>query len=112
MGGWAESCRLVERAGQLGSSDRADRGRRLAKGPGMDRRVQFDFDIEFANGGSLRGEGFRLDIDQPTLDDAALAEYIVRDLNLLMVARVTIRNKTYIDEPHKRQSTQPGTATR
>jgi len=77
----------------------------------MDRRVQFDFDIEFANGGSLRGEGFRLDIDQATLDDAALAEYIVRDLNLLMVARVTIRNKIYIDEPNKRPSTQPGPAT-
>jgi hypothetical protein len=26
-----------------------------------DRRVQFDFDVEFSNGGSLKGEGFRLD---------------------------------------------------
>ena len=28
-----------------------------------ERRVQFDFEVEFSNGGSLKGEGFRLDIE-------------------------------------------------
>jgi hypothetical protein len=28
-----------------------------------DKRVQFDFDIEFTNGGGLQGQGFRLDIE-------------------------------------------------
>jgi hypothetical protein len=38
-----------------------------------DRRVQFDFDIEFSNGGSLKGEGFRLDIEGDDISDQALA---------------------------------------
>jgi hypothetical protein len=38
-----------------------------------DRRVQFDFDIEFSNGGSLKGEGFRLDIEGDDISDRALA---------------------------------------
>ena len=67
-----------------------------------DRRVQFDFDIEFSNGGSLKGEGFRLDIQGADISDRALADYIVRDLRLLMVGTVRIRNKTILTEPHKR----------
>ena len=31
-----------------------------------DRRVQFDFEIDFANGGGIQGQGFRLDIDART----------------------------------------------
>jgi len=38
-----------------------------------DRRVQFDFDVEFSNGGSLKGEGFRLDIEGDDISDLALA---------------------------------------
>jgi arylformamidase len=67
-----------------------------------DKRVQFDFEAEFLNGGALQGQGFRLDIDGDTIDDQSLAEYIVRDLRLLMVGRVRILNKTVINEPHKR----------
>ena len=65
-------------------------------------RVQFDFDIDFSNGGGLRGESFRLDIDGEDIADQALADAIVRDLRLLMVGAVRIRNKTIIAEPHKR----------
>jgi arylformamidase len=67
-----------------------------------DRRVQFDFDIEFSNGGSLTGEGFRLDIQGADISDRALADYIVGDLRLLMVGTVRIRNKIILTEPHKR----------
>ena len=28
-----------------------------------DKRVQFDFEIEFLNGGGIHGQGFRLDIE-------------------------------------------------
>lgn len=69
-----------------------------------DKRVEFDFDIEFSNGGGLQGQGFRLDIDGETIDDEALADYIVRDLRLLMVGRVRILNKRVIAEPHKRSA--------
>lgn len=68
------------------------------------KRVQFDFEIEFLNGGGIQGQGFRLDIEGDDIDDAALAQYIVKDLRLLMVGRVLIKNKVIIAEPHKRSS--------
>ncbi len=67
-----------------------------------DRRVCFDFEVEFSNGGGIQGQGFRLDIDGEDIDDRALADYIVRDLRLLMVGHVRILNKRIIAEPHKR----------
>ncbi|MFZ0012737.1 MAG: cyclase family protein, partial [Acidimicrobiia bacterium] len=67
-----------------------------------DRRVMFDFDISFSNGGALHGEGFRIDMDHDEMADEELADHIVRDLNLLMIGSVEIRNKRYLDEPHKR----------
>lgn len=70
------------------------------------RRVRFDFEIEFLNGGGLQGQDFRLDIDGDDIGDDALAELIVRDLRLLMVGTVRILNKVILTEPHKR----PGTA--
>jgi kynurenine formamidase len=67
-----------------------------------EKRVQFDFDIDFSNGGGLNGRAFRLDIDGDDIDDTALADAIVRDLRLLMVGAVRISNKKIIAEPHKR----------
>jgi len=72
-----------------------------------DRRVQFDFEIDFANGGGIQGQGFRLDIDGDNISDAALADYIVRDLRLLMVSEARIRNKVVFHERHKRAPAQP-----
>lgn len=66
-------------------------------------RVCFDFELEFTNGGGLRGHDFRLDIDGDDIDDAALVDYIVRDLRLLMVGPARILNKRIIAEPHKRK---------
>lgn len=71
---------------------------------GEQKRVQFDFEIEFLNGGGLQGQGFRLDIEGDDIADPELAQYIVKDLRLLMVGRVLIKNKTIISEPHKRSS--------
>jgi len=67
-----------------------------------DRRACFDFEVQFSNGGGIQGQGFRLDIDGEDIDDRALADYIVRDLRLLMVGGVRILNKRIIAEPHKR----------
>ncbi|HEY7021565.1 MAG TPA: cyclase family protein [Ktedonobacterales bacterium] len=68
----------------------------------MDKRVQFDFDIAFTNGGGIQGQGFRLDIAGETISDQELADYIVQDMRLLMVGRVQILNKKIIEEKHKR----------
>lgn len=65
-------------------------------------RVAFDFEIAFSNGGGLGGWDFRLDIDGDDIGDEALADHIVRDLRLLMVGSVTIRNKRIFRERHKR----------
>lgn len=73
----------------------------------MEKRVVFDFDIEFSNGGGIQGQGFRLDIEGDAISDADLAKYIVEDMRLLMVGKVTIVNKHYIDEAHKRKPSQP-----
>jgi kynurenine formamidase len=69
----------------------------------MDHRVVFDFDIEFTNGGGIQGQDFRLDIAGETITDEELADYIIKDLRLLMVGKVKILNKFYIQEKHKRQ---------
>jgi arylformamidase len=68
-----------------------------------DKRVVFDFDITFTNGGGIQGQDFRLDIDGDTITDKELADYIVNDMQLLMVGKVEILNKHYINEKHKRQ---------
>lgn len=67
-----------------------------------EKRVVFDFEIDFSNDGGLQGQGFRLDIDGDDITDDALADYIVKDLRLLMVERVRILRKRVIVEEHKR----------
>jgi arylformamidase len=69
-----------------------------------DKRVVFDFAVEFSNGGGIQGQEFRLDIDGETIDDEELAAYIVRDMRLLMVKQVDILKKQIIAERHKRDS--------
>lgn len=68
------------------------------------KRVMFDFEIDFSNGGGLQGQQFRLDIDGDDIADAELSDYIVSDMRLLMVSAVRILNKRVIEEAHKRTS--------
>lgn len=68
----------------------------------MDKRVQFDFEIDFTNGGGLQGQDFRLDINGDDISDQELAAYLVEDMRLLMVGEVRILNKKIIQEKHKR----------
>ncbi len=72
----------------------------------MQKRVQFDFEFQFTNGGSLKGDGFRLDIDDDDITDQALADYVIADLRLLMVGQAKIFNKEIITEAHKRNPTE------
>lgn len=53
--------------------------------------------------GGIQGQRFRLDIEGDDISDEALAQYIVEDMRLLMVGRVSILNKKIINEKHKRQ---------
>lgn len=67
-----------------------------------EKRVQFDFAVTFLNGGGLQGQDFRLDIPGADISDDDLADYLIRDLRLLMVQQVRITNRRIIAEPHKR----------
>lgn len=71
----------------------------------MDKRVKFDFEIDFTNGGGIQGRDFRLDIPADDISDQELADAIVRDMRLLMVGKVHILNKQIITESHKRPPT-------
>jgi hypothetical protein len=42
-----------------------------------DKRVIFDFAVQFSNGGGIQGQGFRLDIEGDTISDDALAAHII-----------------------------------
>lgn len=68
----------------------------------MPKRVVFDFDIQFTNGGGIQGQDFRLDLGGDTISDKELADYLVWEMRLLMVGKVKILNKHYITEEHKR----------
>ncbi|HVZ60259.1 MAG TPA: cyclase family protein [Terriglobales bacterium] len=72
-----------------------------------EKRVQFDFEIDFSNGGGIQGQEFRLDIDGDDITDQELADYIIKDLRLLMAGKVRILNKKVILESHKRAGTRP-----
>lgn len=69
----------------------------------MNKRVQFDFEIDFTNGGRIQGQGFRLDIADDDISDQELTGYLIEDMRLLMVGPVRILNKTIISEKHKRR---------
>jgi len=68
----------------------------------LEKRVVFDFEIDFLNGGGIQGRGFRLDIAGDHIGDRELGDAIVRDLRLLMVSDVRIHNKRIVVERHKR----------
>ena len=78
----------------------------------MDTRAVFDFVVTFSNGGSLRGEGFRLDLPRPDTAEAEIAALLVAHLGLLMVQKVELRNVRRIEEPHKGSRGVPRAAGR
>lgn len=70
----------------------------------MEHRVVCDFEVRFANGGDLRGRGFRFDIEGDAIDDVRLRRLIIEDMRLLMVEAVDIVDKRVVREPHRRRA--------
>lgn len=64
----------------------------------MQKRVKFDFEIDFVNGGGLQGYSFRLDIPSGTNTDENLIAYILAYLRLLTVKRVRIWNMEILED--------------
>jgi arylformamidase len=76
-------------------------------------RAELDFEITFANGGSLAGEGFRIDIAGPELTDDELSAALITDLGLLMADDVRITRRRIFPDRHKRAAAAPaGSAAR
>ena len=73
----------------------------LDSSPVTEYRAHFDADVEFANGGRLTAEGFRLDLPGPDLSDEQIAELFVRHLGLALVSGVELREVEIVAEPHK-----------
>ncbi len=67
----------------------------------VQHRARFDFEITFANGGGMHGEGFRLDLPSAELDAEAIGELLVRHLGLALVGSVELRNLEIVAEQHR-----------
>ncbi|MGE3872052.1 MAG: cyclase family protein [Parvibaculaceae bacterium] len=75
-----------------------------------EKRVCFDFEVDFSNGGGIQGQDFRLDIDGDDIADDALAAHIIEDMRLLMVREIRVLNKKIIEERHKRRASAAASA--
>jgi arylformamidase len=73
----------------------------LDSSPVTEYRAHFDAEVEFANGGRLTAEGFRLDLPDPDLSDAQIGELFVQHLGLALVSDVELRAVQIFAEPHK-----------
>ena len=66
--------------------------------PETQYRAHFDARIEFANGGDLTANGFRLDLPAR---DANVEQLLVQHLGLALVSKVELANLSIVEEAHK-----------
>ena len=64
-------------------------------------RAEFDAVVEFANGGGLRADGFRVDVPGSDVTDEQVAALFTASLGLLMTERVALDRLRVFPEPHK-----------
>lgn len=69
--------------------------------PAAQYRAHFDARIEFANGGGLTAEAFRLDLPGPDVDEAAVGRLLVQHLGLALVGSVTLTDLRIVEEQHR-----------
>ena len=64
-------------------------------------RAHFDADVEFANGGRLTAERFRLDLPGPNLSAEQIGELFIQHLGLALVGSVELQAIEIVAESHK-----------
>jgi kynurenine formamidase len=64
-------------------------------------RAHFDARIEFANGGGLTAEAFRLDVPRPDVTEAEVARLLVQHLGLALVGSVKLTGFRVVAEQHR-----------
>lgn len=66
-----------------------------------EHRAHFDAVVEFANGGDLRADGFRIDLPSDRADPLLVGRLFVQHLGLALVSAVTISNLVVVEEQHR-----------
>jgi arylformamidase len=64
-------------------------------------RAHFDAHVEFANGGDLTANGFRLDLPTENADEQTVARLFVQHLGLALVGTVQLTNLAIVEEQHR-----------
>ena len=64
-------------------------------------RAHFDARVEFANGGGLTAEAFRLDVPGPDVGEAEVGHLLVRHLGLALVGSVKLTGLRIVEEQHR-----------
>ena len=64
-------------------------------------RAHFDARIEFANGGGLTAESFRLDVPSADVTEAEVARLLVQHLGLALVGSVRLAGLRIVEEQHR-----------
>ena len=64
-------------------------------------RAHFNAEVEFANGGRLTAEGFRLDLPGPDISEDQIGQLFVQHLGLALVAAVELHAVEIVAEPHR-----------
>jgi hypothetical protein len=67
----------------------------------VDHRAHFDARVEFANGGGLTAEGFRLDVPSADVTEAEVGRLFVQHLGLALVGSVTLTRFSVVEEQHR-----------
>ncbi len=67
----------------------------------MNKTVKFDFKIYFANGESIKGEDFRLDITGDSISDKELVNYIAENFRISSIKQTKILNKEIFSDSNK-----------
>ncbi len=73
----------------------------MAADPPRQYRAHFDARIEFANGGGLTADAFRLDVPGPDVGETEVARLLVQHLGLALVGSVRLSDLRIVEEQHR-----------
>jgi kynurenine formamidase len=73
----------------------------MTEQPADEYRAELDFEISLADGGTLRGRDFRIDIDHAGVTEEALAAALARELGLSAADQVDIHSRQVMRGRHR-----------
>jgi kynurenine formamidase len=73
----------------------------MTEQPADEYRAELDFEISLADGGTLRGRDFRIDVDHAGVTEEALAAALARELGLSAADQVDIHSRQVMRGRHR-----------